>query len=502
MTVTVASFVAVAFSSQAKRAAEDLRQKVKEAEERGDEAAEELKRDLLEAQERVDDLKKSSVTISTQLDTLSQREAETLQAKQEADENIASLTEYVDELKSSLASSFESSSAALTDAQRMLDDERSKAAVLEAKTKSFEAKNAADEVMFVKLQKELSEQEEAHRVALSLQEGRENEKLSALQTRVEDDMKKAGDARKALEDEANGLSQKLSDLSEEFLDNENQGIVARKAFEKKVKGLLKEIEESKTKAGDLSSELEEHSASSSKAVKDLQVSVDKLRAELKAANYNTVQAESRLKQVEWLRSEEMKKYGFSGRTVKKKGKGGKSSSAGDRRREGSKDGVSGGSGRGGKAKRGVCASSGGGGGGKELMMLKAENERLKRSLYKAQQQSGKTSIVKSPSKGIAPAAPSPAAPEGPSKVKRVNEAKRDYQLAKEELKTVDSERKAVKEGVKVWLSNFEAENGYAASSDDKEEILDKYKKLKELEGRVKELKEVEKALKAKAKEVR
>ena len=112
-------------------------------------------------------------------------------------------------------SSSETSSAALKDAQRLLNDEKNKAAVLEAKAKAFEAKNAADDVMFVKLQKELSEHEEAHRVALSLQEARENEKLTALRTQVDSDMNKAGRARKALEDEANGLSQRLTDLSKE-----------------------------------------------------------------------------------------------------------------------------------------------------------------------------------------------------------------------------------------------------------------------------------------------
>ena len=275
--------------------------------------------------------------------------------------------------------------------------------------------------------------------------------------------------------------------SPQFLDNENQGIVARKTFEKKVKGLLKEIEESKSRASDLSSELELLSTSSSKAVNDLQATVDKLRGDLKAANYSTMQAESRLKQVEWLRSEEMKKYGFSGRTVKKKGaKGGRKHAGARVRTE-----------VGGKTKGVVGVQGGGGSGGsKQLMMLKTENERLKRSLYKAQQASGKTSVVKGS------ASPVPKLYNGPSKVEQVNEAKKEYHAVKEELKSVDGERKAVKEGVKIWLANFEEKHGHAATSGDKEEILGQYKKLREIESRVKELKETEKKLKAKVKDLK
>ena len=48
----------------------------------------------------MDELRKSSVTLSTQLETLSQKEADTWHAKEEAEDNIVSLTEYVEELKS------------------------------------------------------------------------------------------------------------------------------------------------------------------------------------------------------------------------------------------------------------------------------------------------------------------------------------------------------------------------------------------------------------------
>ena len=60
----------------------------------------ELKRELLYAHGNMDELRKSSVTLSTQLETLSQKEADTWHAKEEAEDNIVSLTEYVEELKS------------------------------------------------------------------------------------------------------------------------------------------------------------------------------------------------------------------------------------------------------------------------------------------------------------------------------------------------------------------------------------------------------------------
>ncbi|GMH56505.1 hypothetical protein TrLO_g10873 [Triparma laevis f. longispina] len=470
---------------EAKTRAEELKRELEEARQRGEDL-QALKVKLEAAELQREETERNSTTLATQLETVSLKEADTEKAKADAEENIRNLEQYVNDLQKS----HEEGSESLNEAQQMLNTAKSKAAVLEAKLKGFEAKNAADQVMFAKLQQELSEQEENHRVALSLAEDQDKRSLEALRTSREDDMKKASETRKALEDEATGLSEKLSDLSREFLENENQGIVARKAFEKKVKGLIKEVKESKGKAASLSEELEMHAQKAHENVKQLQEELTKAKKQLKDTEVSKGKVESRLKQVEWLRSEEMKKYGFSGRTVKKKK--GKAASTVPAREPVARN-----------------ANTGGGGGNlsRELNTLKVENAKLKKELQSAKQnwsalkaRTPSTQHTRMPSTKLS--APPLFAPTPQEKKEAVNEAKREYQKAKEELKAVDGERKSVKDGIKKWLAGFEEENGHTATSEDKEEIMDKYKLLKELEGKVKELKEVEKGLKGRVKELK
>ena len=54
---------------------------------------------------------------------------------------------------------------------------------------------------------------QVHRVALTLAEDLERQRLDALRVDREADVKQAAEVRKALEEEATGLSEKLSDLS-------------------------------------------------------------------------------------------------------------------------------------------------------------------------------------------------------------------------------------------------------------------------------------------------
>jgi len=242
--------------------------------------------------------------------------------------------------------------------------------------------------------------------------------------------------------------------------------------------MLKEIEAGQERGSELAKQLTELGEKSDDTIKKLEDQLALARKERREAMNLKDKAESRLKQVQWLRSEELKKYGFTGKKVGKK--------KGARRKVRIGSSVASGGGRlGGKAEGGKAG---------EVEELKKQNEALKRSLRKSQMENGKV-VAGSAEEKVEEAAKK-------TKKELVDEAKVRYADAKAETAVADEERKKVKGKIKTWLKEFEEKNGQSAGSGDKEEILGKYKALKELEGRVKELKELEKSLKEKAKELK
>ena len=81
----------------------------------------------------------------------------------------------------------------------------------------------------------------------------------------------------------------------------------------------------------------------------------------------------------------------------------------------------------------------------------------------------------------------------------VDELKDKLGSTSAEVKSVDSERKSLKDSIKDWLSDFEQKNGRKVTDDDKSAIMGRYVELKDLEERLKDLKEQEKDLKQQVK---
>jgi len=312
------------------------------------------------------------------------------------------------------------------DALEMLSAERAKVAVLAAHALTVKQKVLVREEEIRQVRSQLKEEEERKTKFIHEQASKEAQKEEEALRILANKSEENNRLRKEVEE---GIK-KAEETQLELKKNLSKLMKAggeKSELQKMVQQLISEVEVGQTKFRKLQIRLTEEGEENKRVIDELTSKLNTCRGEMQKQLLLKNKAENKLKEIEWVRKEE--------RITQNKNQ------------NKSKKTLRGGANRGGEGKRPA-----------EIAMLKNENEKLKATLKKLQQ------------RGI----------QGENAVAAVN--------LSEQLKQKDRERKEVKEGIKMWLKAFEAKNGRSANSDDKEEMLDEYKKLKSLENEVKSLK--------------